>query len=326
LEQVYTTVSPSVVNVQVLSYQGTALGSGFVWDAQGHIITNHHVVSGARKITVTFSDGTIADAKLVGSDPNSDLAVLQVDVPSGKLQPVQLADSSQVRVGQLAIAIGNPFGLQGTMTVGIISGLNRELPVGSQFSQNTTYTIPDIIQTDASINPGNSGGVLVDAQGRVIGVTSAIESPVNANAGIGFVIPSAIVQKVAPALIQYGHYDHPWLGINGTMLTPDLVQVMKLQPGQNGVLVVDVTPNSPAQKAGLHGSTHYSNLNGQSMRFGGDVIVAVDDQRVYSFGDLLAYFFNNTQAGQTVKLTVLRQGQQCTIDVTLGVLPTLPGQ
>ena len=248
LENIYSAVSPSVVNIQVVrkvaagdittdsqqlpgfpffsNPQGqqpqdqfqSALGSGFVWDQQGHIVTNNHVVNGADQIEVTFSDGTIVPAELVGADPDSDLAVIKVDVPAEQLQPVQMANSTAVKVGQMAIAIGNPFGLEGTMTTGIISAVGRSLPT-NEFS-GQSYTIPDIIQTDAPINPGNSGGVLVDSQGQVLGVTTAIESPVRANAGIGFAVPSAIVKNVVPALIEDGKYVHTWLGISGTDLIP----------------------------------------------------------------------------------------------------------
>lgn len=350
-EQIYTNVDPSVVNIQVIqsgsassSFQqlqpnnpfgtppsqggGEVLGSGFVWDSQGHIVTNNHVVAGAQSITVTFADGTTVDAKVVGTDPNSDLAVLQVNAPASELHPVQMGDSSQVRVGEIAIAIGNPYGLSGTMTEGIVSALSRSLPVGLDNQQQTgpTYTIPDIIQTDAAINPGNSGGVLVDVQGQVIGVTAAIQSTVDANSGIGFVIPSSIVEKVVPALIQTGHYDHPWIGISGTTLTYDLAQAMNLNPDQQGVLVADVSPNSPAQKAGLQGGTQQTTVNGQPVVLGGDVITAINGQPVNTFEDLSSYLINNTQAGQTVTLTILRQGKQQTVKLTLGVLPAQPGQ
>jgi 2-alkenal reductase len=252
LEKIYTAVSPSVVNIRVVQkvdasnaattqipgfpffnlpqgqqpeqqYQ-RALGSGFVWDQDGHIVTNNHVVSGADKIEVTFSNGTIVSATLVGADPDSDLAVLKVDVPADQLHPVQIGDSNAIKVGELAIAIGNPFGLEGSMTTGIISAVGRSLPADENSLQS--YTIPDVIQTDAPINPGNSGGVLIDAQGQVLGVTSAIESPVRANAGIGFAIPSAIVNNVVPALIKDGKYVHSWLGISGTTLVPDLAKAM----------------------------------------------------------------------------------------------------
>ena len=349
LENVYTQVNPSVVNIQVVSQASSsiqmpqlpgnpfgfgnpgsgnvqeALGSGFVWDDQGHIVTNNHVVNGATNISVTFSDGTILDAKLVGADPDSDMAVIQVENSTNLPKPIEVADSSQVKVGQLAIAIGNPYGLSGTMTTGIISALSRSLPVGldnSLLQQGPTYTIPDIIQTDAAINPGNSGGVLVDTQGRLIGVTSAIASSVGANAGIGFVIPSTIVQKVVPVLIKSGSYDHPRLGISGTSMTPDIAQAMNLDAQQKGALVIDVTPNGPADKAGIQGSAKSVTIQGQQTNVGGDVIIAIDGQSVKSFDDLASYLYTNTEVGQTVTLTVLRQGQQKQIEVTLGSIPT----
>ncbi len=345
LEQIYNQVNPSVVAIQVTQStsnvsQGTpeipgspfgqgvpqqpqqALGSGFVWDKQGHIVTNNHVVEGASQISVVFSDGTIVGGTVVGTDPQSDLAVVQVDVPASQLQPVQIADSSQLKVGQIAIAIGNPFGEQGTMTVGIVSGLGRSLPVTANTSQSANYTIPDVIQTDAPINPGNSGGVLVNDQGQVIGVTSAIESPVQANAGVGFAIPSNIVEKVAPSLISTGSYEHPWLGISGTSLTPDLAQAMGLNADQRGALVVSVVPGSPADTAGLQGSDRQVDINGFPASVGGDVIVAVDGQPVKSFGDLTSYLANNGQVGQTITLTILRGGNQESVDVTLAARPT----
>jgi S1-C subfamily serine protease len=350
-EQIYNTVNPSVVNIQVVinntssnqSFQGSpfgfsspqqqapqeALGSGFVWDTQGHIVTNNHVVAGADKITVYFPDGSSADAKLVGADPNADLAVIQVNVPTSQLFPVQMADSTQVKVGQIAIAIGNPYGLSGTMTTGIVSGLSRSLPVGldSLSGQNgPVYSIPDIIQTDAAINPGNSGGVLVNTEAQVMGVTAAIRSSTNSNSGIGFVIPASIVQRVVPALIAQGHYDHPWLGISGTSLDSDLAQAMKLDANQKGVLVVDVSPNSPADKAGLMGSTTQVTINGQTTVVGGDIITAIDGSPIQKFEDLSSYLINNTQVGQTVTLTILRQGKEQAVKLTLGTLPLTPGQ
>jgi serine protease Do len=345
LEQIYTQVNPSVVNIQVSQTVETAipafpeipgfpqspvpqgpqtqqaLGSGFVWDKEGHIVTNNHVVDGADKITVTFYDGTTVPAEVTGTDPDSDLAVIKVDVPTNQLRPVQMADSTQVKVGELAIAIGNPFGLEGTMTVGIVSALGRSLPVQSDAIQGPTYTIPDIIQTDAPINPGNSGGVLVDDTGRVIGVTAAIESAVQSNAGIGFVIPSQIVQKVVPALIETGHYEHPWLGISGTTLSPELAQAMGLDPDQRGVLAIDVTANSPADKAGLHGSDRQVEIEGLQGRVGGDVIVAVDGNPVRGFDDLITYLTRNTEVGQTITLTVLRGGKEETVSLTLEARP-----
>jgi serine protease Do len=343
LEQVYAQVNPSVVNIQVSETVDTsslipqipgfqfqvpqgpqtqqALGSGFIWDKEGHIVTNNHVVDGATKITVTFYDGTTVPAEVVGTDPDSDLAVIQVDVPADQLQPVQVADSTQVKVGELAIAIGNPFGLQNTMTLGIISALERTLPAQSSTAEGQYYSIPDIIQTDAPINPGNSGGVLVDETGRVIGVTAAIESAVQSNAGIGFVIPSNIVQKVVPALIQTGSYDHPYIGISGTSLTPELAEAMGLEASQRGGLVIDVTPDSPAEDAGLRGSDRQVDIEGQQARVGGDVIVAVDGQPVKEFDDLIAYLARYTEVGQTITLTVLRDGKEQTVDLALAARP-----
>jgi S1-C subfamily serine protease len=344
LEQIYIQVNPSVVNIQVrqtvdVALQALpeipgfqfsvpkgqqtqeALGSGFIWDAQGHIVTNYHVVEGADKITVTFYDGTTVPAEVVGTDPDSDLAVIRADVPADRLPAVELADSTQVKVGELAVAIGNPFGLEGTMTVGIISALGRSLPAQSSVAQGQYYRIPDIIQTDAPINPGNSGGVLVDENGRVIGVTAAIESAVQSNAGIGFVIPSNIVQKVVPALIQTGSYDHPYIGISGTSLTLELAEAMDLETGQRGAMVIDVTPESPADQAGLKGSDRQVDVEGEQVRVGGDVIVAVDGQPVQEFDDLIAYLARSTEVGQTITLTVLRDGKEQAVKLTLGARP-----
>lgn len=340
LENVYAQVNPSVVAIDVVESSTTtvpnhptipgfpqsgvpqqASGSGFVWDTQGHIVTNNHVVDGASKVSVTFWDGTIVPATVVGTDANSDLAVIKVDVPASQLHPVQMADSTQVKVGQLAIAIGNPFDEQNTMTTGIISALGRSLPVNDGTAQGPSYQIPDVIQTDAPINPGNSGGVLLNAQGQVVGVTSAIESPVRASSGIGFAIPSAIVQKVVPSLVSSGHYNSPYLGISGTTLTPDLAKAMGLKSDQRGALVVSVTPNGPAEKAGVHGGAQQSNVNGSQTPVGGDVITAIDGQTVKSFDDVIAYLARSTQVGQTVTLTILRGGQQQNIQVALGVRP-----
>ena len=344
LEQIYEQVNPSVVNISVVhklsaedmenlqmpffnlpeghdqlpdQYQA-GLGSGFVWDSQGHIVTNNHVVEGADKITVTFSDGTRLPAELVGADPDSDLAVIKVDLPAGA-QPLTLADSDTVKVGQLAIAIGNPFGLSGTMTMGIVSALERSLP--ANMGVGPSYSIPDLIQTDAPINPGNSGGVLVDDQGQVIGVTFAIESSVGQSAGIGFAIPSGIVQKVVPVLINDGSFDHAWLGISGTSLVPELSSAMSLDDNQRGVLVIDVMPNSPAEKAGLQNSSDQVEIDGQQLPVGGDVIVAIDGQTLLDMDDLIAYLVGKTEVGQQVELTLLRDGKQETVTVTLMARP-----
>lgn len=345
LENIYTTVSPQVVNISVLmpfnssdlqNFPGldnipqsqtpqfsSALGSGFVWDKNGDIVTNNHVVDGASKIQVTFSDGTTVPATLVGNDPYSDLAVIKVDVSTDMLNPVTMANSTLVKVGEIAIAIGNPYGFEGSMTVGNVSGLGRDLP-SSQADQSSgaTYSIPEIIQTDASINPGNSGGVLVNDQGQVIGVTSAIESASGSNSGIGFAIPAEIVSKVVPELIKSGKYEHPYLGISGTDMTPDIAQAMNLPAESRGALVIQVTDAGPASKAGLQGSNDTVTINGVQGTVGGDVITAINGQTINSMSDIIAYLAVNTQVGQTVTLTILRDGQTQTVDVTLGSRPT----
>jgi serine protease Do len=339
LEQIYKVVNPSVVAIEVVpnstsqnapgfnSPFGQGIpqevqGSGFVWDSAGHIVTNDHVVAGGGQISVVFYDGNIVPATVVGTDSQSDLAVLQVNAPANELVPVQMADSSQIQVGQLAIAIGNPFGEQGTMTVGIISAIGRSLPANSSSLQaGPTYTIPDVIQTDAPINPGNSGGVLVNDQGQVVGVTSAIDSPVQANSGVGFAIPANIVSMVVPSLISTGSYQHPYIGISGTTLTPDLAQAMNLPSTQRGALVVTVAAGGPAAQAGLQSSNNTVTINGVTTPVGGDVIVAINGQTVQSFDDLASYLALNTKAGQTITLTVLRNGNQQTVSVTLAARP-----
>jgi S1-C subfamily serine protease len=355
LVNIYEQVNPSVVNIQVSksavpnasgspefpffespdnpelpgipnipespSPFGQGLGSGFVWDEQGNIITNNHVVAGADEIEVTFADGTVVPAELIGADPDSDLAVIHVDLPSQQLIPVEVADSNQLRVGQLAIAIGNPFGLDGTMTVGIISALGRSLPASDNLSAGPVYRIPDVIQTDAPINPGNSGGVLLNDRGQVIGVTAAIESPVRANAGIGFVIPTAIVSRVVPQLISEGFYAHPYLGISGVSLYPDLAEAMKLEPQQKGALVGDVVADGPADKAGISGSSQQVTIDGFDIQVGGDVITAIDDQIINNMDDLIAFLSANTEVGQSVTLTVLRDGEEQQIEVNLEARP-----
>ena len=344
LESVYQKVNPSVVSIQVIegtsstsgnsanpfgnnSGSGIALGSGFVWDKQGHIITNNHVVSGASSITVTFSDGTTVDASVVGTDPNADLAVLKVNAPANLLAPVTVGDSNQVKVGELVIAIGNPYGLSNTMTHGIISALSRTLPVGLDNQTQTTqttpaYNIPDIIQTDAPINPGNSGGVLVDMNGNLIGVTAAIESSSNSNSGIGFVIPSEIVNKVVVPIIKTGKFNHPYLGITVTSVTSDVIQAMGLPADTKGALIVNVTPGGPAAKANLQGGNNQITVNGGTLTVGGDIITAVGNHVITSNDDLISYIFLHTNSGDTVTLTILRQGKEIKVPVTIGTFPT----
>lgn len=345
LESVYSSVSPQVVNITVLSpasgnnipnfpgfnnnnqqqqpQMSEALGSGFIWDTKGDIVTNNHVVDGSTKIEVTFSDGTTVPATVVGQDPYSDLAVIKVNVDASKLQPVTMADSTQVKVGEIAIAIGNPYGFSGSMTVGTVSGLGRDIPTNAaDQTTGASYSIPDIIQTDAAINPGNSGGVLVNDQGQVIGVTYSLESSSGSNSGIGFAIPSEIVSKVVPSLISSGKYDHPFLGISGTDMTPDIAQAMNLPTSTRGALVEQVTSGGPAAKAGLQASNTVVTINGAQGTVGGDVITAIDGQTITSMSDLIAYLAINTQVGQTVSLTILRDGKTQTLQLTLGSRPS----
>ncbi len=307
-------------DLQIQPY-AEAQGSGFVWDKNGHIVTNNHVISGAEKIEVIFYDGTTVPAELVGADPDSDLAVVKVDVSADSLQPVHLADSTKVKVGQIAIAIGNPFGLENSMTVGIISAIGRVTPAGETSVGAARYSIPDVIQTDAPINPGNSGGPLVDEQGQVVGVTYMIESPSQANAGIGFVIPSAIVGRVIPSLVVNGSYQHSYLGISGISLTPALAETMNLDPLQRGVLVGDLTPAGPAEKAGLRGSDRPSQVDGQQVSVGGDVIIGIDNSTVTGMDDLISYLATSASVGQDVSLTILRDGKQTSVSVTLEARP-----
>lgn len=346
LSQIYEEVNPSVVHIQVVKSeaglssfihpevpgapdgstpdeppQAFGEGSGFVWDKDGHIVTNNHVVEGAERITVVFADETSVQAELIGADPDSDLAILKVDLPAGQLKPVQIGNSDGLQVGELAIAIGNPFGQEGTMTVGIISALGRLLPVDSGLSLAPRYNIPDIIQTDAAINPGNSGGVLLNDQGQLIGVTTAILSGARTSSGVGFAVPAAIVKNVVPALIEDGEYVHPYLGISGGSMTAEIAEAMDLPADQRGVLVATVAPDGPAGAAGLQGNDEEVEIDSFNVGIGGDVITAIEGQPLDGMDDLIAYLERNTSVGQTVDLTILRDGQQEVVSVTLAPRP-----
>ncbi len=305
--------------------QAVGEGSGFVWDKQGNIVTNNHVVDGATDITVTFADGTSVPAQVVGRDPESDLAVIKIDSDKVALQPVTVADSTQVKPGQFVVAIGNPFGLANSMTFGIISALGRSLPVSSEtsaMSLTPTYTIPDLIQTDAPVNPGNSGGVLLDLAGSLVGVPTAIESPVRGSAGVGYAIPSAIVQQVVPELIAQGRFEHPYIGISGGTLVSKLAKAMGLPETQRGALVAMVASGSPAEKAGLQGSAKQVDIDGEQVKVGGDVITAINGQPVKDFEDLVTYLARSGKVGQEVKLTVLRNSSETTVSLTLAARPS----
>ncbi|MBM4464778.1 MAG: PDZ domain-containing protein [Chloroflexi bacterium] len=316
LIELYERVSPSVVYIAstTAGLTGGSAGSGFVWDTDGHIVTNNHVVESARRILVTFADGITAEAELVGADADSDLAVIKVDAPASRLHPVQLGDSDALRVGQRAIAIGNPFGFEQTMTTGIVSGLGRVV------RQQSGFSLPQLIQTDAAINPGNSGGPLLDSHGRVIGVTTLIYSNSGTNAGVGFAVPVNTVKRVVPSLIATGRYATPWLGIQGTGITSLLAEALDL-PVEQGVLVQTVVQGGPAAKAGLRGGIRQVRVEGTPLTTGGDIIVAIDDTAVRDMDALIVYLADHTSVGQKVTLTVLREGAKRSVTVTLGERP-----
>lgn len=292
----------------------TAYGSGFVYDPQGHIVTNAHVVENAKSILVTFYDGLTFPATIVGLSQDADLAVIKVDDARAVFKPVTMGDSEILKVGERAIAIGSPFGLDGSMTEGIISALNRSLP-------QSQFRIPYIIQTDAAINPGNSGGPLFNYKGEVIGVNTAIRSQIRQSAGIGFAVPSSIVKLVAGELIENGKIEISYLGITGSSLTSDLNELLGLDINFRGVLVSSVVRGGPAAQAGIQGSTRQEEINGQAVPVGGDIITKVDEHEIRVFEDLLGYLFTKTKPGDSVTLTVFRDGETLEIKATLSPRP-----
>ncbi len=330
LTNLYRRANPAVVNIAAYGGQpglpqatpggspgaGPSQGSGFVYDQTGHIVTNAHVVNGAAEIEISFTDGSIYEAALVGLDPHSDLAVLKVtQLPAG-VTALPLGKMDELAVGQTVVAIGNPFGLEGTLTRGIISALGRTIPALTPFS------IPHAIQTDAAINPGNSGGPLLDLQGRVIGVNAqGVTSNEGVNSGVSLAIPVDIVQRVVPALIETGRYDWAWLGVTaGDNVTPALARAMNL-PVNSGAYVVQVAPGGPADQAGLRGANNRVMVNGRPVEVGGDVITAIGGQPVRSSDDLLTYIAVQTRPGQEVSLTVIRNGASQEVSVRLGARP-----
>lgn len=317
--------------VQITSVRGTEssdssnrLGSGFVYDTNRHIVTNQHVVSGNNLLDVTFADGTIYRARLIGSDPFTDIAVLYVPkVPTSKLVPLPLGNSTSIRVGEQVAAIGNPFGLSGSLTEGVISGLGRLLP--SNANSSSRYSIPDVIQTDAPINPGNSGGPLLNMKDEVIGMTSAIFSNTGEFSGVGLAISSDTMKKVIPPLIINGTYAHPWLGVSGTNMTPELATAIGLKDPR-GFLVIDVIPGSPAAKAGIRGGDQIVSINGQQIPLGGDVILQIGDTPVRKIDDVLAYLERYKTIGETTNLVVLRGGQETNVVIKLTARPNSMSQ
>ncbi len=323
LVALYERVSPGVVAVR--SLDASSLGSGFVVDREGHVVTNYHVVQDEQRVEVDFTSGYKAYGTVIATDLDSDLAVIKVDAPAEELHPLPLGDSDQLKVGQTVVAIGNPFGLSGTMTVGIISALGRTLESERAAPGGAFFSAGDIIQTDAAINPGNSGGPLFNLRGEVIGVNRAIRTtnftttgdPLNS--GIGFAISINIVRRVLPSLIQFGRYDYPYLGISAL---PELnlaaIEALGLK-NFTGAYITQVAPGSPADKAGLRGGSQPTSIQG--LEAGGDLIVAIDGHEVKRFDDLLRYLLNNKSPGETVVLTVLRGDQKVDITVTLGKRP-----
>ena len=327
---VYDQAGPAVVNI---TSQSTAYdffmrpvpqegsGSGFLYDLEGHIVTNYHVVQEAESISVAFANGDVYPAEIVGADPSSDLAVVRVEA-DGLPEPISLADSDQLRVGQFVVAIGSPFRQEGTLTAGVISALGRviESPDGR--------FIGEAIQTDAAINPGNSGGPLLDLQGHVIGVNSQIISPSGTSAGIGFAVSSNTVRRVVPQLIARGRYPHPWLGVS--LLTFDSAGARILReagmdvPVEQGLMVYEVVPNSPAAVAGMRGSNQTVRVGTSTVPIGGDILTAVDERPITNLQELTIYLESQTQVGDTVHVTLIRDGQEMTVSVTLIERPEQP--
>jgi 2-alkenal reductase len=318
LNAVYQNVMPSVVSLTVLTNQGSGAGSGFVIDAQGYIVTNNHVVEGAEAIQVLFFDGSTAEAQIIGLDPDSDTAVIKVD-PSQvlNLRPVTFGDSNNVFVGQSVVALGNPFRQSFTMTTGIISAVDRSISAEGNFS------IPEVIQTDAPINPGNSGGPLVDLNGNVVGMNTAIltESRTGSGSGVGFSVPANQIRRVVPYLIQNGDYRYSFLGISGATVQAEQRQAMNLLPDLRGVVVVELVPGGPAERSGLQAAQEGIRTSFGVQPLGGDIITAINGVAVSNMGDLIAYLAANTLPGDTVSLTILRDNSNVNINVTLDERP-----
>jgi len=316
LVEIFEKAEPGVVrvNVQRTEENGGGVGSGFVFDKKGHIITNAHVVKDAKKVVITFLDGRSYNAEIIGIDEYTDIAVVKVNTDLSSLEPVSLGDSSSLKVGEPIAAIGNPFGLSGSMTSGIVSQLGRLLPTDNQ------YSIPDVIQTDAAINPGNSGGPLLNMMGGVIGINTAIQSGTGGFSGVGFAIPSQTVAKIVPTLIEEGEYKHPWIGISGRDIDPDMAKVMELKDAV-GFLVITVIEDSPASKAGLIGSEKTISVEGVDYVVGGDIILAVDGIDVRKIDDILIHLQRAKAIGDEMVLEVLRDNRTTNITIILQERP-----
>ena len=305
LMEIFEKTEASVVQVNVRSADGRIMpgnmGSGFVYSDDGYIITNNHVIDNAEKVTITFLDGESYIAQIIGTDSDLDLAVLKVQTGSTYLQSIPIGDSSKLKVGQEIAAIGNPFGLSGSMTSGIISQMGRLLP------QDSGYSIPDVIQTDAAINPGNSGGPLLNMKGEVVGINTAIQSATGEFTGVGFAVPSNTVKKDIPVLIEKGIFHHPWMGISGSDVDPDLAKVRELNSSK-GFLIATVVEGSPAEYAGLQGVTITKEIDGREYPLDGDIILKIDDVVVRKISDILVYLQREKSIGDEMIMTINRDG------------------
>ncbi|MCH2403070.1 MAG: trypsin-like peptidase domain-containing protein [Candidatus Nitrosopelagicus sp.] len=321
LVELFEKSEEGVVRIDVVKInsfrEGNSVGSGFVFDLFGNIITNAHVIDNADNITVTFLDGSQYNASIVGMDKFTDIAVINVEEKPDYLHPLEIGDSSTLKVGEPVAAIGNPFGLSGSMTSGIVSQIGRLLP-----SHDTGFSIPNVIQTDAAINPGNSGGPLLNMNGKVMGINTAIQSGTGQSAGIGFAVPSNTISKVVPVLITEGKYSHPWIGISGQDINPDLAKIRNLNHSK-GFLIVTVIPDSPAEMAGLKGVSEIEKIDNKEYPKDGDIIISVDGKEVRKISDILIHLQEEKSVGDEMILGIIRDGEQMDIILTLVVRPDL---
>ena len=323
LIQLFEKAEPAVIQVNVKKIQSEGAteevpggsGSGFVYDDTGHIITNNHVIDDALKITVTFLDGESYAAEIVGNDADLDLAVLKINARNSYLHHLEIGSSSELKVGQQVVAIGNPFGLSGSMTTGIVSQIGRLLP------QESGYSIPNVIQTDAAINPGNSGGPLLNLNGEVVGINTAIQSETGNFTGVGFAIPSDTVNKVVPILIRDGGIRHPWLGVSGIDIDYELAEIRGLD-STKGFLIVSVIEGSPADIAGLMGTETRKMIDGRDVPMDGDIIIKIDGELVRKIADILVHLQMEKLVGDEMVLTILRDGEVMDKTIFLGERPS----
>ena len=305
----------SIVQVSVVRGESDGgMGSGFVYSDEGYVITNQHVVQDAKRVMITFLDGEAYIGNVIGTDRDLDIAVVKVEPTNTYLQPIKIGDSSKLKVGEKIAAIGNPFGLSGSMTSGIVSQMGRLLP------QETGYSIPDVIQTDAAINPGNSGGPLINMKGEVVGINTAIQSATGEFSGIGFAVPANTVKKVVPVLIQDGEFKHPWMGISGTDVDPELAEVRGLNSSK-GFLVVSVIEGSPAETAGLLGVTETKETDGREFALDGDIILSIDGETVRKISDILVHLQREKSVGDEMVLSVNRGGEILELTMVLEERP-----